>query len=131
MTLSRSNMKFTILGDPRTKKNSQQIYTNRSTGKPFITQSKAYKEYAESFLWQVPPMAKVGIDCPVEVTCIYYRATKHRVDLTNLLAATHDLLVESGVLADDNCKIVASVDGSRVMHDKDNPRVEIEITEEE
>lgn len=75
-------------------------------------------------------MAKVGIDCPVEVKCIYYRATKHRVDLTNLLAATHDLLVEAGVLADDNCKIVVSVDGSRVMHDKDNPRVEIEITED-
>lgn len=126
-----SKLKLIIMGDPKTKKNSQQIYTNRSTGKPFISQSKAYKAYAKDFLLQVPPMAKVGIDCPVKVTCIYYRATKHRVDLTNLLAATHDLLVEAGVLADDNCKIVVSVDGSRVMHDKDNPRVEIEITEEE
>ena len=124
-------MKFTIFGNPVTKKNSQQIYTNRSTGKPFISQSKAYKAYAKDFLWQVPPMAKVSIDCPVEVTCIYYMRTKRRVDLTNLLSATHDLLVEAGVLADDNCKIVVSVDGSRVMHDKDNPRVEIEITEEE
>lgn len=124
-----SKLKLIIMGDPKTKKNSQQIYRGKS-GKPFITQSQTYKDYADKFIWQIPPKAKLGINCPVNIKCIYYRQTKRRVDLTNLLAATHDLLVESGVLADDNSKIIVSVDGSRVMHDKDSPRVEIEITEE-
>ena len=57
--------------------------------------------------------------------------TRHRVDLTNLLNATNDILVKAGVLEDDNCKIVVSHDGSRVFYDKENPRVEIEITEVE
>ena len=54
--------------------------------------------------------------------------TRHRVDLVNLLEATCDILVECGLLADDNSKIVVSHDGSRVEYDKYNPRVEIEIT---
>ena len=49
------------------------------------------------------------------------------MDLTNLLAATCDILTDYGVIADDNYKIVVSHDGSRVLFDKDRPRVEIEI----
>lgn len=55
--------------------------------------------------------------------------TRHRVDLTNLLEATDDLLVHWGVLQDDNSRIVASHDGSRVLYDHDNPRAEIYITD--
>lgn len=39
-----------------------------------------------------------------------------------------DLLVAYGIIEDDNSKIVASMDGSRVSYDKDNPRTEAEIT---
>jgi hypothetical protein len=53
--------------------------------------------------------------------------TKHRVDLVNLLEATCDILVKANVLEDDNSNIIISHDGSRVLYDKDNPRVEIEI----
>ncbi|WP_223417548.1 RusA family crossover junction endodeoxyribonuclease [Anaerococcus murdochii] len=49
------------------------------------------------------------------------------MDLTNLLAATCDILTDYGVIADDNYKIVVSHDGSRVDFDKERPRVEIEI----
>ena len=56
--------------------------------------------------------------------------TKRRVDLTNLLEAVDDMLVKAGVLADDNRDIVAGHDGSRVYYDKDNPRIEIDITSE-
>jgi Holliday junction resolvase RusA-like endonuclease len=56
--------------------------------------------------------------------------TKASSDLCNHLASTCDILVKAGVLADDNSKIVVSHDGSRVLYDKQNPRVEIEITRE-
>ena len=47
----------------------------------------------------------------------------------NHSAALDDILVQAGVLADDNRDIVVGHDGSRVFWDKENPRVEITITE--
>ena len=47
----------------------------------------------------------------------------------NLLQAVDDILVEAGILEDDNYCIVAGHDGSRVYYDKQNPRTEIGIEE--
>lgn len=69
------------------------------------------------------------IATPINVKCVYYMPDRRKVDLCNLLSATCDILVKCGILADDNCKIVASHDGCRVLYDKQNPRVEIEIKE--
>ena len=123
------NMKMTIYGNPATKKNSMQIYKNSRTGRPFLTQSKRYKDYARDCAKQITGKYKQDIDYPINLKCVYYRKTKHRVDLTNLLAATCDILTDCGVIADDNYKIVRSHDGSRIDFDRDNPRVEIEIME--
>jgi Holliday junction resolvase RusA-like endonuclease len=57
--------------------------------------------------------------------------THRRVDLCNLHAALHDILVKYQVIEDDNSKIVVSTDGSRVLYDKDHPRTEVVITEVE
>lgn len=123
------NIEMTIYGNPATKKNSMEIYRNSRTGQPFLTQSKRYKDYAKDCAKQITGKYKQGIDYPINLKCVYYRKTKHRVDLTNLLAATCDILTDCGVIADDNYKIVKSHDGSRVDFDSDNPRVEIEIME--
>ena len=68
------------------------------------------------------------IDVPVNVRCLFYMKTKRKVDLTNLLEAVDDVLVKYHVLADDNMTIVAGHDGSRVLYDKDHPRIEMTIT---
>lgn len=57
--------------------------------------------------------------------------TRRRVDLCNLHEALCDVLVTFGVVQDDNCKIIASMDGSRVLYDKENPRTEVYIEEVE
>ena len=49
--------------------------------------------------------------------------------MPNLYNATCDILVHYGILEDDKKDIVYSMDGSRVLHDKKNPRVEVEISE--
>lgn len=118
---------LTFWGAPRTKKNSQSIRCNPRTGRRFISPSEAYKAYEADCLSQIPGKARQRIDLPVNVRCVYYMPTRRRVDLTNLLEATDDLLVRAGVLADDNSQIVAAHDGSRVRLDRENPRVEIEI----
>jgi Holliday junction resolvase RusA-like endonuclease len=68
------------------------------------------------------------INGTVNVKCVYYMPTKRRCDVVNMLEATLDILVKYGVLADDNSNIVVSMDGSRVLYDKENPRTEVEIT---
>ena len=121
-------MNFTIPIEPRTKKNSQQICINQYTHRPFIVPSKTYKEFEKEALWFIP---KVGIDYPVNVKALFYMKTKRKVDLTNLLEALDDVLVKGGMLVDDNCTIIKSHDGSRVLYDKENPRIEVEIERRE
>lgn len=123
--------RYTIPGPPITKKNSQRIFRNPRTGKPFITKSAAYEDYEAAAAYYLRPMPPAPIEAPCTVRCVYFMPTRRIVDLTNLLEATHDILVRFAILKDDNSRIVCSVDGSRVRHDKENPRTEITITTEE
>lgn len=120
-------MKIVIPGRPITKKNSQRILRGRN-GKPRIAQSEKYLAYEEEAGKFIRRPAR-PIEKKVNVKCVYYMPTRHRVDLTNLLGATCDILVKYKVLKDDCCTIAASHDGSRVLYDKKNPRVEVTITE--
>ena len=108
-----------------TKKNSQQIYRNSKTGKPFISQSDRYKDYEEACKYILKPLR---ISHKVNIKAVYYMKTRRKVDLVNLHSALHDVLVACKVLEDDNFKIIHSTDGSYVDYDKDNPRTEVEIS---
>ena len=120
-------LQFTIPLEPKTKKNSSQILRNRTTGKPFLAPSKAFREYQTECGWFIIKLEK-PISEPVNVKALYYMGTHRKVDIANLHSALHDILVHYGVLADDNSKIIASTDGSRVLYDKDKPRTEVVIT---
>lgn len=117
------SMKITIPLPPVTKKNHGRIV--QVHGKPRLLPSKQFEAYQDAAGWYLRP---AGISWPVNVRCEFYMATRRIVDLAGLLQAVDDVLVHYGVLVDDNSRIVASHDGSRVLYDKDNPRTEIEIT---
>lgn len=121
-------LKFTIELIPRTKKNSQRIAM--IGGYPRILPSKAYKEYERDARPFMPSVTE-PIDRPVNIKAVYYMPTRRPVDLNNLHEALCDCLVHYGILADDNCKIVATMDGSKVRHDKNRPRTEVTITKGE
>ena len=120
--------KFIVPLEPITKKNHQRILKNRATGRPFVAQSKRYKQYEHECAVYLKPL---NIDYPINLKALYYMGTRRKVDKTNLESALCDVLVKAGVLADDNSRIVVSTDGSRVLYDKENPRTEIYITEAE
>lgn len=122
-------MHITLGIEPKTKKNHQDIIYNKKTKRRMVIPSKQYRDYEKACAEFIPQMPFNMFDCPVNVECVYYMPTHRRVDLTNLLQATLDILVKYGILKDDNCNIVASLDGSRVLYSKENPRTEIEITE--
>lgn len=126
---------YVIKGDPRTKKNSQMIAgagkrcpVCKKPEKQWIRQSKAHNDFADVAMQQLYPKPPRPIDYPVNVKCIFFMQTRRKVDSLNLLASIDDLLVSAGILEDDNSRIVAAHDGSRVYYDKDNPRTVIRIT---
>lgn len=117
-------LKLTLRGRPITKKNHSQIV--KVHNRLMVIPSKQYKAYEADCGKQITCKG-LDINEPVNVKCLYYMPTHHRVDLCNLHEATCDILVKFRVLADDNSRIVAGHDGSRVLYDKDDPRVEITI----
>lgn len=132
-----AEIRYIIKGDPRTKKNSPMIAGSgkrcpvcRKYEKQWIRQGKAHDKFAESALLQLKtqPRPPRPIECAVNCKYLFYMQTHRIVDGLNLQAAVDDLLVEAGILKDDNSRIVVGHDGSRVLYDKDNPRTEIIIT---
>ena len=122
---AQEEINILIQGNPATKKNSMQII--RIAGHPSLIPSKKYRAFEKTFLPQICQEYKQRIDYPIQLRCLYYMETRRKVDLVNLLNATQDLLVKAGVLLDDNSSIVVSVDGSRVLYNKEYPRTEIYI----
>lgn len=124
-------IKFTLPIRPATKKNSGQIIT--VGGFPRMIPSKQYLQFekdCQPYFKQV--LNQIGqIDYPINLQAVFYVETKRRIDLPNLLNAVDDAMVKSELILDDNRDIIASHDGSRVYHDKFNPRIEIEITKQE
>ena len=130
-----AEIKYTIVGDPRTKKNHMMIAgagskcpVCKKPKKQWIKQGSSHDDYAELAKWQLRPRPPRPIECPVNVKCVFYMKTRRRVDALNLLATVCDLLVDCEILKDDNSKIVVAHDGSRVLYDPENPRTEITIT---
>ncbi len=61
------------------------------------------------------------INYPINLKCLFYRKDRQGVDLSKLHRSHSRLILKKyGVIKDDNHKIVASVDGSRVLYDKKN-----------
>ena len=122
---------FVIYTAPVSKKNSQRIIVNRRTGRPMVMPSAAYTAYEKRACWELKEApcewAWAPQDGPLQISAHFYMPTKRRVDLVNLLEAIDDVLVRAGIIPDDDSRVIASHDGSRVFYDKTTPRTEVYI----
>ena len=127
-------MRLTILGPPRTKKNHQRII--RVKGRPVIVQAKTAEGWEASAVAQLREQhesakrwglgLRPGLEkMPRSLRALVYRDRKVG-DLGNYLAAVCDALERAGVVEND--RLIQSFDGSRLLIDRANPRVELEIT---
>ena len=128
-------LQYVIPLEPRTKKNHLRIAGSGAKCKAcgrylrqYILQSKAHDDYKKQAMRYLNPRPEEPITDQVQVTYLFYMKTRRVVDKSNLTAAADDMLVEAGILEDDNSRILVSHDGTRVLYDKDNPRTEITIT---
>ena len=124
--------KFIIPVKPRTKKNHSQLVTLK-TGRQILLPSKTYAEFEKAVKkWykEAPDnIQHIYVDYPINLKCLFYKEKNYKSDLAGYLQAIQDVLVEVGMLEDDNHYIVESTDGSRVYLDRENPRIEVTITE--
>lgn len=113
---------LTIPGTIRSKKNSKRIF---SVGKfKRVLPSKAYTVWeAAARSYMLSRGHDSPLECPVTVEAhVFYKG--RRPDLSGALESVGDCL-EGFVWANDSQ--IESWDGSRLHHDKDNPRTEITV----
>ncbi len=115
-------MKFVIHGSIRSKKNSKRIFGVGRCKK--VLPSKAYEQWekgAHGELWH--QIRGIFFNEPIWVKAIFYYKGK-RPDIHGAMESLADCL--EGVLIQNDSQI-ESWDGSRMIHDKDDPRTEFEI----
>lgn len=111
----------------RSKKNSQQILTNKRSGKKFISQSELYKQFERDCYYFLHKY-RLNIDYAINIKATFYVPDRRKRDLTNLENAIADILVKYNVIKDDNYNIIRGWDGSRIVHEKGREETILEIT---
>ncbi len=118
-----NELKITIPGSVRSKKNSKRIFACGRFKK--VLPSKAYeaweKEARQQFIVDHFRFPVITTPCHVEAR-FYFKGQKP--DLSGAMESVGDCL-EGLVWEDDT--LIESWDGSRMVHDKDQPRSEIVV----
>jgi Holliday junction resolvase RusA-like endonuclease len=117
----------TIEGCPIVKKNTQKV--SFRYGRPIKYNTAVYTRWEASAVRQLWGFERPGvpINVPVILLCTFFMQTRRRVDLSALYEGIQDVLVKTDILADDNSQIVIGHDGSRVLYDKERPRMRVQI----
>lgn len=113
---------MTLPGSIRSKKNSKRIFARGRLKK--VLPSKAYEEWekqAHDWAWFYKPRSLIAAPVSVEAHIFY---AGPQPDLSGCLESIGDCL-EGIVWVND--KQIVSWDGSRLYHDKKNPRTELII----
>lgn len=117
--------KIVFKGIPPSKKNSKRIIVRR--GKPLIIPSKKYEEWHEEMTWElkiqkIPVVNKLDL-----IEIVFYPNNKRKCDLSNKAESIMDLLVDNGIIEDDNWFVCPELNLKFGGIDKENPRTEIFI----
>ncbi len=122
--------RFTLKGAPRTKKTSNRLVPAKGNRRAVILPSAAFTAWNRIAQMELAKVRAASSGFPIEtnvnIRAWFYRDAE-RGDACNFYAALADALQEGRILLDD--KYAVSWDGSRILLDKENPRVEVWITE--
>jgi len=127
-------LSFCVLGPPRTKGNSPRIGVS-PRGKRFVMPSKAAVNWEQGAILQIRSQmhryrGKTFHDGQRwNCKALIYRERNGPGDASNYYKAIGDALERGGAVAND--RFIASWNGSDVLLDRKNPRIEILLTERE
>lgn len=120
-------MTYIITGDVPSKKNSRNIFSRQ--GKIFNIPNRKHQEWHEYAMWQLRQFSKnrTPIYNIASIQITFYPSHKRKSDLSNKAESVMDLLVDAGVIEDDNWFEVPALLLGFGGVDKENPRCEIVI----
>jgi Holliday junction resolvase RusA-like endonuclease len=120
--------RLVIKGPPRTKKTSNRVLRFGRFNKVVPSEAWcAFRDLAVPQLTrQLEEIDAYTISTPITVNAQIYRDAR-RGDLVGYLTSIADVLEEAAVVSDD--VVIESWDGSRMCLDRENPRIEIEISD--
>ena len=129
--ITKNNIKeveIFLVGNIPSKKNSKQIFFNKKTGKRFITSSDNFKSWHDVALKSIieqktPHFLKENLK--VDITLNY--GSKRKFDLSNKAESILDLLVDAGIIIDDNFTIVKQLNLKIGEYKKDIWNAKIKI----
>lgn len=116
--------KIVLLGQVPSKKNSR---INTRSGRSFP--SKRYSEWHKIASEQLKAINRIsprGVSDKVTINYMFYVHDLRRRDVSNMLESINDLLVDVGILEDDDWKHVR-IGWADATIDKENPRCELTI----
>ena len=117
--------KIVLLGQVPSKKNSR---INTRSGRSFP--SKKHAEWHKSAVEQLKTILEdevtINSELKHEITYMFYCKDLRRRDTSNMLESINDLLVDVGILTDDDWKHVR-IGWADADIDRENPRAEISI----
>lgn len=121
-----------VPGAPRTKKTHSRIFRagRGNSGRIRVMPSKVWTEWCERSVHELAEQKrKMRESFPLladfNCTALFYRDAR-RGDAVGFYQGLADLLERSGIVADD--VQIVSWDGSRLLKDAENPRVELTLT---
>jgi Holliday junction resolvase RusA-like endonuclease len=109
---------YTFVKPIPSKKNSKQIFKNKS-GKMFISSSSNYKDWQRIELMLIKSKIKERNISKCSIDYCFYSPNKRTFDISNKLESVNDLLVDAGILIDDNYNVLSSMIVSYNGIDKD------------
>ena len=111
-----------VPGRTPSKKNSRVCFVRG--GKMMNIPSKAYAVWQKESIVHLPEIKVTNIKC---ITLEFYAPDKRATDLSNKTESIMDLLVDKGIIEDDNWFIVPKTIQEFKGIDRANPRCEIFI----
>lgn len=117
-------LSITLAGDVPSKKNSKRVV--RAGSRTVVLPSAAHEAWRERALWAAKGKA-APVATPAAAWITVYPSTARRADLTNKAESVMDLLVELGVLPDDDWFSVPAVSLRLGGVDRANPRAEVTV----
>lgn len=121
-------MEITIPGQTPSQKNNKQIIPSRPprlVDNPIVKKwrNQTAKYLAETYSEDLKEKQVIAI-------YTFYLKDRVRRDIDNMISSCNDALVQAGILSDDNWKVLR-IGGAEATLDKDNPRAEIVLVEDE
>lgn len=113
--------KITLTGRIPSKKNSKIMVCRGKT--PMLLPSAKYTEWHKDAMLQLKGVDKIDKDI---LFLTFYSPDKRPSDLSNKTESIMDLLVDAGLIEDDNWFVIKKLVLIFGGVDKDNPRCEIE-----